>query len=182
MVDKRISKCIELGLWYIGEMIKFEDMYAEVEELEADTKCRKTKIGRLYEYHDTSYGEIHKLSLYRLYLRIHLIDTHMHTQMMIESDFLIFSDIMGCYDSILLFGMGIIRIYHPASIEWLWRIFELFNATIRRNNMRKCTKKNIRKRRFCIIEHINALIFISKVFIQYIMTGFFESIHKFFNF
>lgn len=51
-------------------MIQFDDMDTQVEELETDTKCGKSKIRRLDQYDDRSLWKRNKFILDRLYLRI----------------------------------------------------------------------------------------------------------------
>jgi hypothetical protein len=78
-------------------MIELDDMYATVKKLESDTKSRESEVRRLRKYDDRSWGECEKLRFDRLYLWIYesfIGIFSFEDDMMIESDFLIFLDIM----------------------------------------------------------------------------------------
>lgn len=78
-------------------MIELDDMYATMKELESYAKCRKSEVCRLRKYDDRSWGECEKLRFDRLYLWIYESFIRIfgfEDDMVIESDFLIFFDIM----------------------------------------------------------------------------------------
>ena len=76
-------------------MVEFEDMDTTVKELESYTKCGKSEIRRLDKDYYGSFGESDEFIFYLFDLGIYRLGTlKSRVEMMIESYFLIFLDIM----------------------------------------------------------------------------------------
>ena len=76
-------------------MVELEDMDTTVKELQSYAKCRKSEIRRLDKDYYGSFGESDELIFYLFDLGIYRLGTlKSRIEMMIESYFLIFFDIM----------------------------------------------------------------------------------------